>query len=258
MSKKIPRVLITAGASGIGLVIAKAFLAAGAQVHICDISSEAITKLALEIPAITSTLADISDIDQVDQVFEDLNRLHGTLDVLINNVGVSGPTALVENIDSADWDQTININLNSIFYITRKAVPLLKESKGVMINMASNAALFGCPLRSPYVASKWAIIGLTKTWAMEMGPFGVRVNAICPGSVHGPSIDSVIIKEAKERNVSTESIRDVYQRQNSMRVFIEAEDIAQTVIFLCSDSAKHISGQAIPIDGHTEGLSNWL
>ncbi|MDA0759247.1 MAG: SDR family oxidoreductase, partial [Proteobacteria bacterium] len=142
--------------------------------------------------------------------------------------------------------------------ITRKAVPLLKESKGVMINMASNAALFGCPLRSPYVASKWAIIGLTKTWAMEMGPFGVRVNAICPGSVHGPRIDSVIIKEAKERNVSTESIRDVYQRQNSMRVFIEAEDIAQTVIFLCSDSAKHISGQAIPIDGHTEGLSNWL
>jgi NAD(P)-dependent dehydrogenase (short-subunit alcohol dehydrogenase family) len=127
-----------------------------------------------------------------------------------------------------------------------------------MINMSSNAGLFGCPLRSPYAAAKWAIIGLTKTWAMELGPHGVRVNAICPGSVNGPRIDRVVDLDAKTRGVSSQSIRDVYLRQNSLRVFVEAENIAETIDFLCSKSAQHISGQAIPIDGHTEGLSNWL
>ena len=124
--------------------------------------------------------------------------------------------------------------------------------------MASNAALFGFPLRSAYAAAKWATIGLTKTWAMELGPFGVRVNALCPGSVSGPRIESVIAKDAKQRGVSEEAIRDVYQRQNSLRVFVEAEEIAQTILFLCSPAGRSISGQAIPIDGHTEGLSNWL
>jgi NAD(P)-dependent dehydrogenase (short-subunit alcohol dehydrogenase family) len=127
-----------------------------------------------------------------------------------------------------------------------------------MINMASNAALFGFPLRSAYAAAKWATIGLTKTWAMELGPFGVRVNALCPGSVSGPRIESVIAKDAQQRGVSEEAIRNVYQRQNSLRVFVEAEEIAQTILFLCSPAGRNISGQAIPIDGHTEGLSNWL
>jgi len=251
-------VLVTAGGSGIGLAIAKHFATRGYRVHICDIAQRAIDVLKSEHPDITATCADVSQVTQVDNVFDDLQRLYGGLDILVNNVGIAGPTAAVEDILPEDWDNTINIDLNSIFYVTRKAVPLLKKSSGNMINMSSNAGLFGFPLRSPYAAAKWAIIGLTKTWAMELGPHGVRVNAICPGSVNGPRIDRVVDLDAKTRGVPSQSIRDVYLRQNSLRVFVEAENIAETIDFLCSKSAQHITGQAIPIDGHTEGLSNWL
>lgn len=251
-------VLITAGASGIGLAIAKAFSADGAQVHLCDISEKAVAEINYNLPNVTTTVADVSQQEQVDRLFDDLNRHHGRLDILVNNVGIAGPTAALEDIDPKDWQRTLDIDLNSLFYVSRQAVPLLKDSRGSMINMASNAALFGFPLRSPYVAAKWAMIGLTKTWAMELGPFGVRVNALCPGSVNGPRIDAVIAKDAQQRGLSEAAIRDVYLRQNSMRVFVEADDIAKTVLFLCSGAGRHISGQAIPLDGHTEGLSNWL
>jgi NAD(P)-dependent dehydrogenase (short-subunit alcohol dehydrogenase family) len=211
--------------------------------------------MAREEPDITATLADVAQVGDVSRVFEDLNDRYGELDVLINNVGISGPTAAMEDIDIEAWHETINVNLNSLFYVSRLAIPLLKRSSGQIVNMASNAGLYGCPLRSPYVAAKWAMIGLTKTLAMELGAHGVRVNAICPGSVDGPRIDKVIENDAISRGVSEAEIRSAYLTQSSLGKFIEAEDIAQTILFLCSDGAKTISGQAIPIDGHTESLS---
>lgn len=250
--------LITAGASGIGRAIAECLASDGIAIHICDVDSRAIADLQAAQPAITATLADAALVDDVERVFEDLVREHGRLDLLVNNVGIAGPTAATEDIDPGDWDRTIAVDLNSAFYVTRKAIPLLKNSRGAIINMASNAALFGFPLRAPYTAAKWALVGLTKTWAMELGPFGVRVNALCPGSVSGPRIDRVIEKDAQERSLAPEEIRDVYLRQSSMRTFVDAADIAETVKFLSSSAAKHISGQALAIDGHTEGLSNWL
>ena len=204
----------------------------------------------------TATCAELTKVDEVDTVFDDFQKTHGKLDILVNNVGVAGPTAAVEDILPQEWNDTIGVDLNSIFYVTRKAVPLLKKSKGVMINMSSNAGLFGCPLRSPYAAAKWAIVGLTKTWAMELGPFGVRVNALCPGSVNGPRIDKVIELDAEARDIPASTVRELYLQQNSLGVFVEADHIAQTVHFLCSSAAQHISGQAIPIDGHTETLSS--
>jgi NAD(P)-dependent dehydrogenase (short-subunit alcohol dehydrogenase family) len=211
--------------------------------------------MAREEPDITATLADVAQVGDVSGVFEDLNDRYGDLDVLINNVGISGPTAAMEDIEIEAWHETINVNLNSLFYVSRLAIPLLKRSSGQIVNMASNAGLYGCPLRSPYVAAKWAMIGLTKTLAMELGAHGVRVNAICPGSVDGPRIDKVIENDAISRGVSEAEIRSAYLTQSSLGKFIEAEDIAQTILFLCSDGAKTISGQAIPIDGHTESLS---
>lgn len=249
-------VLITAGASGIGRAIAMHFAAQRYHVHVCDVDQIAIETLNRDMPNVSTTCADLTKLSDVDLVFEDLLRQWGRLDILVNNVGISGPTAMVEDILPEQWNETISTDLNSIFYVTRKAVPLLKESQGNMINMSSNAGLFGCPLRSPYAAAKWAIIGLTKTWAMELGSFGVRVNAICPGSVSGPRIDKVIEVDAQTRAISAESVRQSYLQQNSLGVFIEAEDIAKTVDFLCSKGAQHISGQAIPIDGHTETLSS--
>jgi NAD(P)-dependent dehydrogenase (short-subunit alcohol dehydrogenase family) len=256
MSNTSRVVLITAGASGIGLAIAAHFAAQNYRVHVCDIDQTAIDALNINIPTISTTCADLTKISDVDLVFGDLIRHFGRLDILVNNVGIAGPTAAVEDILPEQWNETITTDLNSIFYVTRKAVPLLKKSRGNMINMSSNAGLFGCPLRSPYAAAKWAIIGLTKTWAMELGAFGVRVNAICPGSVSGPRIDKVIEIDAQTRDISPESVRELYLQQNSLGVFVEAENIAQTVDFLCSEGAQHITGQAIPIDGHTETLSS--
>jgi NAD(P)-dependent dehydrogenase (short-subunit alcohol dehydrogenase family) len=133
---------------------------------------------------------------------------------------------------------------------------LLKQgAAGSIINMASSAGLHGCPLRSPYVASKWALIGLTKTWAMELGPAGIRVNAICPGSVAGPRIDGVIERDAARRGTSNEHIRESYQRQSSLRRFVDASEIASLAIFLASEAGAGISGQAMSVDGHTESLS---
>ena len=249
-------VLITAGASGIGRAIVMHLVTQNYHVHVCDVDQIAIDTLNRDMPNVSTTCADLTKLSDVDLVFEDLLRQWGRLDILVNNVGISGPTAVVEDILPEQWNETISTDLNSIFYVTRKAVPLLKESKGNMINMSSNAGLFGCPLRSPYAAAKWAIIGLTKTWAMELGSFGVRVNAICPGSVSGPRIDKGIEVDAQTRAISAESVRQSYLQQNSLGVFIEAEDIAKTVDFLCSKGAQHISGQAIPIDGHTETLSS--
>jgi NAD(P)-dependent dehydrogenase (short-subunit alcohol dehydrogenase family) len=250
--------LVTAGAAGIGRAIAERLMGDGVQVHICDIDGDAIEAFTMQYPDSTATEVDVSESEQVDALFADIEKLYGRLDILVNNVGIAGPTAEVENVDPADWDRTIAVDLNSAFYVTRKAATMLKSRAGSIINMSSSAGLFGYPLRSPYVAAKWALIGLTKTWAMEMGPEGVRVNAICPGSVDGPRINQVIANDAKERGLSEDKIRDVYQRQSSLRTFVEPKDVANMVAFLCSDAGRHVSGQAIALDGHTEGLSNWL
>ncbi len=253
------RVLITAGASGIGLEIAKGFMAEGCQVHICDINGAAVDAFVNEHTLGSGSVADISKVDDVEAMFNDLSGTLGGLDVLVNCAGIAGPTAPVEECDIEGWNQAVDIDLNGQFYVTRKAVPMLKQAKGgSIVNIASNAALHGFPLRSAYTACKWAMIGLTKTWAMEMGVDGIRVNAICPGSVNGPRIEGVIERDAASRGVSPDEIRTIYQRQSSMRLFVDAEDIANTAKFLASRAGKTISGQAIAVDGHTEGLTNWL
>jgi NAD(P)-dependent dehydrogenase (short-subunit alcohol dehydrogenase family) len=135
---------------------------------------------------------------------------------------------------------------------------MLKNSRGSIISIASSVAFTGCPARAPYTASKWAIVGLNKTLAMELGPHGVRVNTICPGSVEGERVDAVIERDARSRGVTAEEIRNVYTRQSSLRTFIDAEDVANLALFLVSDLSSKISGQTIGVDGHTETLTNWL
>ena len=248
-------VLISGAASGIGRAIAEAFLAAGDKVHVCDSSSDAIADFRKANPGAKATQADVSNAADVANLFAEIDKL----DVLINNAGIAGPSAGVEAVETDAWDKCIAVNLSGAFYMTHHAVPLLKQSNAAsIINMSSSAGLFGTPMRSPYAASKWGLIGLTKTWAMELGPHGIRVNAVCPGCVSGPRIEGVIERDAAERGVSTEKIRDVYERQSSMRTFVAPEEIADTVLFLASDKAGKISGQAMSVDGHTESLAIWL
>ncbi len=249
------RVIITAGGSGLGRAMAQTFLENGARVHICDVVEQRLADCRTEWPDIGTTLSDVADPQQVEQLFQEATAHLGGLDVLLNNAGISGPTGRVDELTPEDWDRTIAVNINGQFYCTRMAVPLLKAAGGgSIINLSSTAGLMGYPLRSPYAASKWAVIGLTKTLAMELGEFNIRVNAICPGPVDGPRMDSVIAAEAKAMNVPEDTIREAYYQQTSLRTFISPQDVANMVLYLCSEAGCRISGQAITVDGHSETL----
>ncbi len=259
-----PRIVaITAGASGIGRVVAEAFLERGSIVYLCDIDADALKEAASADVSPPGTAhwiqADVSRYEDVQRFFARIEEEQGRLDVLVNNAGIAGPTAPAADVDPADWDRTIAVNLNGQFYCAREAIPLLKAAGGgSMVNMSSNAGVSALPLRAPYTASKWAVIGLTKTLAMELGVHKIRVNAICPGSVSSERIDRVIESDAAERGMTADQIRDVYLRQSSMRIFASADDVANMILFLSSDEGGVISGQAICIDGHTETQANWL
>ena len=250
------RVLVTAGAGGIGECLARTFSREGSRVHICDTNAQALEQmLTANRGTITGTIADVSDPEAVDRLFDDVRSELGGLDVLINNAGIEGPIGPVEDIPPEAWRKTIAVNLDGQFLCARSAVPLLKSAGGgSIINMSSTAGLGGCPNRSPYVASKWAIIGLTKTLAMELGIFGIRVNAICPGSVEGERIRRVMKADAEALGKSLEEVQANYVAGNSMRTLIQPEEIASLVRFLCAETSTHITGQALGIDGHTETL----
>ena len=255
LSVKGLRVIITAGAAGIGRATAQLFLENGARVHICDISKKQLEACRQDLPAIKTTVADVANSAQIDQLFEEASEHLGGLDVLVNNAGISGPIGPVEQIRAEDWHRTMTVNIDSQFYCVRRAVPLLKAAGGgSIVNISSTAGLFGYPLRTPYAASKWAVIGFTKSLAMELGEYGIRVNAVCPGAIEGERMARIIEDEAKAQGVSPDQVRKGYLRQSSLRTFIDPEDIAQTILYLCSDAPGKISGQAVTVDGHTDTL----
>ena len=252
-------VVVTAGASGIGRTIAMAYKNEGCRVFVCDNSDELISSFKSENPDIFIQKADVSVYAEIESFFKSVAQQVDRIDVLINSAGIAGPTSKLEDVDPDDWDRTISVNLNGMFYSLRTAIPLLRVSdRPSIINIASSASFFGFPLRSPYTAAKWAIIGLTKTLAMELGGEAIRVNAICPGSVTGERIDQVIQADALEQGRSVEEIKELYLKQVSMKTFVDPEDVAHLALFLSSDYGRFISGQAIGLDGHTEGLSNDL
>lgn len=249
-------VAISAGANGIGRAIAESFIADGAEVFVCDIDEAAIADFNTNHPNATAIKLDVRDTDAIQAFFDVIKDQAGKLDVLVNNAGIAGPTARIEDVSIDAWRDTVDIDLNSFFYFSRLAIPMIRASAGgAIINIASNAAFFGFPMRSAYAASKWGIIGLTKTMAMELGEDKIRVNAICPGSVEGDRINRVIEKDAEARKLPVEDVIREYQSQCSLKTFVTKEDIAAMVGFLAGPAGRHISGQAIGLDGHTEGLT---
>jgi NAD(P)-dependent dehydrogenase (short-subunit alcohol dehydrogenase family) len=250
------RVLVTAGGAGIGRAIAAAFLAEGARVWICDVDPEALAETRNAHPELGASRTDVADERAVDLMFVALEQAFGGLDFLVNNAGIAGPTGPVETLDPAAWRRCLAVNLDGTFLCARRAMPLLKAAGGgALVNISSTAGLMGYPLRTPYASAKWAVIGLTRSLAIELGPYGIRVNAICPGSVEGARMGRVIRAEAAARGISEEEVRHGYVRTTSLCSFIPPEQIAAMALFLCSDLGASISGQAIAVDGNTETLS---
>jgi NAD(P)-dependent dehydrogenase (short-subunit alcohol dehydrogenase family) len=239
------RVLVTAGGAGIGRVIAQTFVDHGARVHVCDVDEK-----ALKQGNIAYTVADVAKLPDVDRLFSDVERKLGGLDVLVNNAGIAGPTARVEDIRPEDWDRCIAVDLNGMFYCTRKAMPMIKAAGGgSIINLSSAAGRLAFPMRTPYSAAKWAVVGFTQSLAAEAGPEKVRVNCIQPGVVEGERIERVIEAKAKGLGVDKEEVRRRLLEGVSMHTTVTAQDIANTALFLATEAGRHISGQAISVCG---------
>jgi NAD(P)-dependent dehydrogenase (short-subunit alcohol dehydrogenase family) len=250
------RVLITAGANGIGRATARAFAAEGAKVHICDVDREALSAMAASDPAITQSVCDVSDRGAVARLFEETLTTLGGLDCLVNNAGIAGPTGRVDEIDPADWDACLAVDLTGQFNCTRLAVQHLKQSANAsIVNLSSQAGKHGFPLRSPYGAAKWGVIGFTKALSAELGEFGIRANAICPGLVEGPRIQSVIANKARSFNISHEEMTQRLFAGVSIKEFVDPNDIAKQIVFLASPFARTISGQEVSVCGDTRMLS---
>jgi len=250
------RVLITAGAGGIGRAIALAFASSGAKVHVCDIDDSALRGLQSAVPGVTTTLCDISDRGAVQRMITEATDAMGGLDVLVNNAGIAGPAASVEDMDPAAWEAVLRVNLTGTFTVTQLAIPHLKQAAGgTILVMSSLAGRFGYPNRSPYATTKWGLIGFTKTLSRELGEFGIRVNAILPGAVDGPRLAQVFAGRAAVSGRTPAQGEGAALANQSIKRFVDPADIAALAVFLASDAGRSISGQMIPIDGDSQSAS---
>jgi NAD(P)-dependent dehydrogenase (short-subunit alcohol dehydrogenase family) len=249
LSAKGLRVLITAGAAGIGRVTAQTFVDAGARVHVCDVDEKPLPQ------DVGFTRADVASLADVERLFDEVGKKLGGLDVLVNNAGIAGPTARVEDIKPEDWERCIAVDLNGMFYCTRKAMPMIKAAGGgSIVNLSSAAGRHGFPLRSPYAAAKWGVVGFTKSLAVEAGPDKVRVNCILPGLVAGQRNKEITAAKAKAQGVSADEINRKFLEATSLRSMVSEQDIANMILFLCSDAGRHITGQPIAVDADVRYL----
>jgi NAD(P)-dependent dehydrogenase (short-subunit alcohol dehydrogenase family) len=249
------RVVITAAATGIGRVTAESFLAAGARVHVCDIDEPRLRAFEAARPALGTTVADVSDPAQVDRLFDAALTHLGGLDIMVNNAGIAGPTGNIEDLKPEDWRRTLAVNLDATYLCCGRAAPVLKKNgSGAIVNLSSAAGIFGFARRTPYAAAKWAIVGLTKSLALELGPFGIRVNALLPGIVAGDRIRRVIEAKAQQGGISFKEMEAAMFRSISIKEYVTPQRLADMVVFTASPRAKTISGQAISVCGDTNML----
>lgn len=246
-------VVITGGGDSVGRVMAEKFLAQGDRVHICDVNADALTVTLAANPGMTGTVGSVGVAADVKRIFADAHIALGQVDVLVNAVGIAGPRGPLESLDNAAWEETIATNLNGMFYCLKEVLPGMKQRRhGVIVNFSSSSTKTGLPNRTPYIASKAAVEGLTHTLAREVGPFNIRCNAILPGAINNARLKFILERTAKAQGVSVEEAEAGLLRYISMRTKIEPEELADTVLFLASDKARHITGQMIEVSGLAE------
>lgn len=247
------RVLITAGAAGIGNEVARAFAGIGARVAVCDIDAKALDTAAKEIPGLKTFVCDVSKRSDIERMVPAAVEALGGLDVLVNNAGIAGETAPVESSDPDQWEAVMKIDVIGTFHVTRLSIPHLKKSAaGSIVVMSSVGGRFGYPNRSAYCTAKMGLIGFAKTLSRELGPYNIRVNAIAPGAVGGERIERVLQGRAQAEHKTLDEVRSAAMSIQSLKRFVDPKDIAALIVFLTSDSGKSISGQVLPIDNDAQ------
>ncbi|MEM8977313.1 MAG: SDR family oxidoreductase [Pseudomonadota bacterium] len=250
------RVVVTGGASGIGRAIAEKFAGQGANIAVCDLDETAVENFRRDQPNAVARTADVTNQDDMAAFLDEIETRWGGADIVCANAGTGGPAGRIEDLDYSEWQQCIATNIHGCFLTCRWAARIMRaQGNGLIVLTSSTAGLFGYPLRSPYAAAKWAIVGLTKTLAMELGPAGVRVNAVCPGAVEGDRMDRVLANEARARGTSEAEVRQSYVTGVSMKTWVTADDIAEAIVYFSSPAGAKVSGQILAIDGHTETLA---
>jgi NAD(P)-dependent dehydrogenase (short-subunit alcohol dehydrogenase family) len=249
------RVVITGGASGLGRMMAQKFLSQGDRLAICDVSRVHIDALKQEMPEALCVECDVTDEFQMQGFFEQVQTEFGGVDILLSNAGTGGPAGPLETLFFSDWRACLSVNLDGAFLSCRWAGEQMRaQGSGLILIISSTSGLFGVPNRAPYVTAKWGLIGLMKTLAMELGPAGVRVNAICPGSVDGDRMERVLDIESAASGQDRATVQAQYTKGVSLRKFMSPKDIAEMAFFLASDAAQNVTGQAISVDGNTERM----
>jgi len=250
---KQQRVVVTAGASSIGLAIAQKFLSEGAKVFVCDIDAKAIEAAVATNVNLDGCVADVGIPSQVETFFKQAFEYLGGIDVLVNNAGIGGPTAKVEDIDYDEWDACLRINLSGMFYCVKQVIPQMKaQNSGCIVNISTGSTITGLPKRLPYVASKVGVQGLTHNLARELGPHNIRCNTVLPGMIDNPRGRMLLKNYADENAISLDAAEQEFKKYISMQTWIQPSEIADAIFFLCSDAARHITAQELAVDGNSE------
>jgi len=246
-------VLVTAGASGIGLATVRRFLAAGNRVAVCDISEVAIASLRQQHPEVLANLVDVADEGQVVEFVTDVERNLGEISTAVNNAGIAGAQAPIDETSAEDWKRSFDVNVHGAFYLLKAVVPFMKSrGHGSVVNISTGSVITLPRGRADYIASKWALEGLTRAAARELGPFGLRVNAIRPGLIDSDRMRHILSAKAVEEGKTLKEVETVFLDYISMRTKIQPEEIGDMAVFLSSRGACHVSGQIISVDGNIE------
>jgi len=247
------KVVVTGAGDSVGRLIAEQFVAQGAQVHICDIREDAVNETLKANPGMHGTVTNVGKEADVDVLFNEAFDWMGHVNILVNMVGIAGPTAPTEEITCEQWRESIDANLNSMFYCVRKVIPQMKKNReGSIVNFSSASTRTCLPNRSPYIVSKYGVEGLTRNLARELGPFNIRCNAILPGAINNERLNIILHRIAKSQNKTLAKVKEESLNFTSMRTLIELEEFANMVLFLTSEKAPHITGQLIGVDGNLE------